>query len=112
MLVSFPSWIPSWGWPVVFGYAGPEIPDGDDGQECEQCLEQRSVDLSVGTIADMGADDILEDLANGKKEDGAGEVAHWPLLAQDSEDKNGLQDDKDEQKDEWGELVEIGRAHV
>ena len=80
-----------WGWlvvgrcfggrgkrPVVFGDAGPEDPDHDDGQEGEECFKESSVDGSVGCIAEVYADDILEDLANGEEEHCCDEV-DWKL---------------------------------
>lgn len=54
----------------------------------------------------MSADDVLEDLANGEEENCCAEVNHWPLLTENSEHKDGLQDDKYEEEDEWCELVE------
>ena len=54
----------------------------------------------------MSADDVLEDLADGEEENCCPEVKHWPLLTENSEHKDGLQDDKYEEEDEWCELVE------
>lgn len=54
----------------------------------------------------MGTDDILEDLADGEEENCCAEVKHWSLLTENSEHKDGLQDDKYEEEDKWCELVE------
>lgn len=66
-------------WPVVFRDAGPECPYRDDRQEREQCLEQATVDLAICSSADMYADHVLEDLANGKEKDCSEEVGYIPL---------------------------------
>lgn len=106
------SWVAGWGWPVILGDARPEIPDCNNGYEGKQGLEQRPIDLAVGAVTDVGAYNILEDLADGEKEDGTGEIGHWSLLTQHSEDKDGLQDDKDEEEDKWCELIEDVKCDV
>lgn len=55
-------------WPVVLGNAGPKHPDHDNGQEREERFKQSSVDLAVGTVADVDADDVLENLGNGEQQ--------------------------------------------
>jgi len=60
--------------PVVLGDARPEDPDHDDGEEGEERFEEAAVDLPSRACADVWADDVLEDLADGKEEHGAGEV--------------------------------------
>ena len=61
-------------WPVVFCYASPEDPDADHCQEGEERLEQPAVDCAFRAIADVHADDILEDLADREEECCADEV--------------------------------------
>ncbi len=60
----------------------------------------------------MRADDILKNLADGEQEDGSRKVDHWLLLAEDSEDKNGLQYDKNEEEQQWRKLIENIEADV
>lgn len=54
-------------WPVVLCYTGPEDPSHDHCEKSEEALEKCSVDLSIRPRANMRADDILEDLSNGKE---------------------------------------------
>jgi hypothetical protein len=61
-------------WPVVFGDAGPEDPDHDDGEQSEESREEAAVDGAVGAVADVYADHVLEYLADGEKEGSANEV--------------------------------------
>ena len=60
--------------PVVFCDARPEDPGHDDGQQSEESREEAAVDCAVGTNADVHADDVLEDLADGEEESGGAEV--------------------------------------
>lgn len=67
--------------PIIFGDAAPEEPDADDRQEIEKRLKHGSVDFAADRIADVRADDKVEDLADGKQEGGSREV-DWHQLAQ------------------------------
>ena len=60
--------------PVVLGDAGPEYPDHDDGEQGEESGEETAVDGAVRAVADVHADHVLEDLADGEEEAGSGEV--------------------------------------
>lgn len=60
--------------PVVLGDAGPEYPDHDDGEQSEEGGEEAAVDGAVRAVADVHADYVLEDLADGEEEAGGGEV--------------------------------------
>ena len=60
--------------PVVLRDARPKDKDHDDGEEGEKGLEEAAVDATVRTVADMDADDELEDLSNGKEEGGSDEI--------------------------------------
>jgi hypothetical protein len=53
-------------WPVVLGDAGPEDPDHDDGEQGEKGGEETAVDGTVRAVADVHADHVLEDLADGE----------------------------------------------
>ena len=61
-------------WPVVLGDAGPEYPDHDNGEQGEEGGEETAVDGAVRAVADVHADHVLEDLADGEEEAGSGEV--------------------------------------
>ena len=63
-----------WYGPVVFRNAAPENPDHDDGEEGEEGFEEGAIDLAVCAVADVDADDVLEDLAEGEEEGGCDEV--------------------------------------
>ena len=63
--------------PVVLGDAGPVDPDHDDGEEGEEGFEEGAVDLGMGGEADVDADDVLEDLADGEKEGGGEKIDWW-----------------------------------
>ena len=52
--------------PIIFRDAGPEDPYHDYGSECEEGFEEGAVYLAGRGVADMSADYVLEDLANGK----------------------------------------------
>ena len=60
--------------PVVFGDAGPEDPDHDDGEQGEEGREEAAVDGAVRAVADVHADHVLEDLADGEEKTGGTEV--------------------------------------
>lgn len=122
--------------PVVFGDAGPEYPDHDDGEQGEQGREETAVDGAVRAVADVHADHVLEDLANGEEKTGSGEVywknvsefskdrvgslmqpTHWANFAEHAENQDSLQDEEDHNEDKWHELVQsvkcicpVGRA--
>lgn len=55
-------------WPVIFCDTAPEDPNHDDRQERKQCLEQSAIDFSVCRLAKMGADNVVEYLADCKQE--------------------------------------------
>jgi len=61
-------------WPVVLGDAGPEDPDHDDGEQGEEGGEEATVYGAVRAVADVYADHVLEDLADGEEKAGGGEV--------------------------------------
>lgn len=61
-------------WPVVLRYARPKYPDHGDGEEGEKCLEEAAVDASAGRVAEMYANDVLEDLTDGEEEGRADQV--------------------------------------
>jgi hypothetical protein len=92
-------------WPVVLGDAGPEHPDHDDGEQSEEGGEKTAVDGAVRAVADVHADHVLEDLADGEEKAGSGEVhyvtvrkcsylvleaskklTHWANFAEHAED--------------------------
>lgn len=52
--------------PVVFGDAAPEEPDRHHGQHGEQGFEQGAVDFPAGGLAQMRANDVVEDLPDGE----------------------------------------------
>lgn len=54
--------------PVIFCYAGPEDPDQDNGEECKEGFEEAAINRAVGASADVYADDVLKDLADGETE--------------------------------------------
>jgi len=60
--------------PVVFCDARPEDPDHDDGQHGEESREESAVDGTVRAVADVHADNVLEDLADGEEESGGTKV--------------------------------------
>ena len=57
-----------WHWPIILGNARPEEPYEDDRDKCEKGLEERAIDFTVGAVADVDWDDILEDLADGEED--------------------------------------------
>ena len=61
-------------WPVVLGDAGPEYPDHDDGEQGEEGREETAVDGAVRAVADVHADHVLKNLADGKEKTGSGKV--------------------------------------
>ena len=63
-----------WHWPVVFCYAGPEYPDHDDREEREERLKQATINFAIRGGAEMCADHVLEDLANGEKKSCCAEI--------------------------------------
>jgi len=67
-------------WPVVLGDAGPEDPDHDDGEQGEKGGEETAVDGTVRAVADVHADHVLEDLADGEEETGGSEV-HYVIVS-------------------------------
>ena len=54
--------------PIVLGDARPEDPDHYYREEREQGLEEPAVDLAVGALANVDADNVLEDLSDGEKD--------------------------------------------
>jgi hypothetical protein len=60
--------------PIILRDTAPEEPHADDGQETEERLEQCPVDFTVERIADMRADNKVEDLSKGEKDCCSGEV--------------------------------------
>ena len=77
--------------PVVLGDARPEQPDQDHGDQGEESLEQGAVDRARGAVANVRADDKVEDLSQCEGNGRAGEVDHRPSLAEDPQDEDGLQ---------------------
>jgi hypothetical protein len=61
-------------WPVVLGDAGPEHPYHYYCQQGEERLEESSINLAVCAVADVHADNILEDLSNSKEKGRTEEV--------------------------------------
>lgn len=92
--------------PVILGDGGPEDPDHDDRQECEKGFEERAIDLAAGAAADVGADGVVENLAESKEDSRAGEVDHRPRLSQYPQDQYSLKDVECNEEDERHELVE------
>lgn len=70
--------------PVVFGDAGPEDPDHDDREQGEEGRKEAAVDGTIGAVADVHADNILEDLTDGKEEAGSDEV-DWTIVSNGTE---------------------------
>jgi hypothetical protein len=66
--------------PVVFGDARPEDPDHDDGEQCEESREETAVDGTVRAVADVHADHVLKDLADGEEESSCAEV-HYTIVS-------------------------------
>jgi len=123
-------------WPVVLGDAGPEYPDHDDGEQGEEGGEETAVDGAVRAVADVHADHVLEDLADGEEETGSSEVhyvivsgcskiefaaslklTHWANFTEHAKDQHSFQDEEDHNEDERHELVQgvesvcpVGRA--
>jgi hypothetical protein len=60
--------------PVVFRDARPEDPDHDDGEHGEESRKKAAVDGTVGAVADMHANNVLEDLADGEEDSSGAEV--------------------------------------
>lgn len=60
--------------PVVLCDARPEDPNHDDGEQGEESREEAAVDGAAGAGADVHADHVLEDLADGEKESGDAQV--------------------------------------
>lgn len=60
--------------PVVLGDARPKCPHGHHGKEGKERLEEAAVDSAVGRVANVHADDVLEDLSNDEEESGSEEV--------------------------------------
>jgi hypothetical protein len=60
--------------PVVFCYARPEDPDGQHREYREEHFEHATIDIAVRAIADVHRCHELEDLTDGEKEPGSGEV--------------------------------------
>lgn len=60
--------------PVILGDTAPENPNHDNGEKREQCFEQSTVDFAVGCLAEMGADDKVEDLSNGEQKTSSAEI--------------------------------------
>ena len=52
--------------PVILRYARPKYPDQHHGYEGKKCLEKAAVDFAIRAIANVHADDILENLAESK----------------------------------------------
>ena len=60
--------------PVIFGNTAPEGPDSNDWEEREKGLEQSTVDLSIGGLAKVDADHVLENLTNGEQQGRSGKI--------------------------------------
>lgn len=60
--------------PVILCNTRPKDKDHDDGEEGEERLKEASVDLAVGAVADVDADNELKDLGDGKEDGGGYEV--------------------------------------
>jgi hypothetical protein len=60
--------------PVVFRNARPEDPDHDDGQQGKEGREESAVDGAVRAVADVHANNVLEDLADGEEDSGGTKV--------------------------------------
>lgn len=86
--------------PVVLGDTGPEDPHHNHRQEREQRLEHGAVNLAVCTIANIFADHVVEDLADGEKNGSGGKVDHGAGLAENAKDQNGLEHIESDEKDE------------
>lgn len=67
-------------WPVVFGNAAPEDPYHDHGTKVEEGFKEGTVDFTIGGVAEVRADDELENLAQGKQKGGDREVYFWELV--------------------------------
>lgn len=110
--------------PVIFRDAAPKGPDPRHGEKSEEGLEQSTVDLATRGTAQVGADHIVEDLANCKEQCGTSEIhcymvstffsqwtdirgslTHWPEFAQDPKNQHTFQDVVEHHTDEREELV-------
>lgn len=60
--------------PVVFCDARPEDPDHDDGQKGKESREKSAVDRTVRAVADVHANNVLEDLADREEDSGGTKV--------------------------------------
>lgn len=63
-----------WHRPIVLRDARPEHPNHYDREQSEERLKETTINLSIGTVADVRADNVLEDLPDGKQKSGAQEI--------------------------------------
>lgn len=77
--------------PVIFCDARPEDPDHDDGEQGEEGREEAAVDGAAGAGADVHADNVLEDLADGEEESGDAEV-DWGIVSNCVKIRESLED--------------------
>lgn len=97
--------------PVILGDFTPKSPDGHHAQQGEDSLKECAVDPSVGRIAEMDRDNVLENLADGEQQSGNDEIAHGFLFAEDAQDEDGFADEEKDETDEGEELIEDVEAN-
>ena len=60
-------------WPIILGYAGPELPSKGNRDDVEQDLEQASIDVTASPVAYVNRNHKLKYLPKSKCESGKGQ---------------------------------------
>jgi hypothetical protein len=58
--------------PIVFRYAGPEDPNGEDREDSEEHFKEAAINFAIGAVANVNGGNKLEDLANGEEKTSSG----------------------------------------
>lgn len=75
-------------------------------------MEQGAINLARGAFANISADDVVEDLADGKEHSSRRQVDHGARLSKYTQDKNRLKHVERDKEDERHKLVQHVEGNV
>jgi len=79
--------------PLILSNTTPEEPQSDHWEQYEKCFEQRAINLAMGRVAQMYADDKVKDLTDDEQEAWYREENQRPCFLQNTEYQHWLQDE-------------------
>ena len=99
-------------WPVVLSNARPKDPDHDNRQQSEESLEKSTINLPACPLANMFADNVVEDLSKSPHKRCCGKVKEWSSLTEHSQNEDGFEDEEGDEEDQGYKLVQNVKRDV